>query len=172
MTNTRTTAWETALLAACLLVPSFAAAASPSGAGPIEAALAAHRAWWQAYTQGDREMVAAHTADDAVIIFSNGVALARAALLEETAKHSGSTGFTMDWSGESVRTTGEGLAVVTATSTEGAGSSVQTFRLTTVLDRAGGKDWRVVLAQSTRVARFATPVPLAVSGRLEDFVGS
>lgn len=135
------------------------------------AALDEHRAWWQAYTAGDHPLLERHTAPDAAVTFSSGVTLSHDALLEASSKNAGSTDFKMIWSDEAVRVSREGLAVVTATSTEGAGLSLQSFRMMTVIEHSGRDDWRVLLAQSTRVSSFAPPVPESVSGHLKDYTG-
>lgn len=167
----RALAMFAALLLCSLLSPSVSLAGDVSAPAHDAAALSAHRAWWHAYTTGDAGALAIHTADDAAVTFSGGTTLSRAELLDQASKHSRAAGFSMAWSDEAVRASRDGMAVVTATTTERAGNSEQAFRIVTVLDRATGKDWKVVFAQSTRVSRFAPRVPPDLSGSLGDYAG-
>ena len=157
----------------CLSLAACATAPPAPGKGPAaDAALAAHRAWWQAYASGDRAQVAVHTDRDAMATFSNGNRVARDALLSQLPAAGASADFRMAWSDESVQPLGKGLALVTATSTEGAGLGEQVFRISTLLDGVGTPAWRVRHVQTTRVARFAPAVPVAVSGPLADYAGA
>jgi ketosteroid isomerase-like protein len=156
----------------CVLLCACATSGASDAGRVDQEARKAHQAWWQAYAEGDVATVADHTADDVEVVFSSGSRLRRAAVIEQAGKHSRSSGFVMAWSEESVRYPGPGIAVVSGTSTERAGSSEQVFRITTVLERAGQPDWKVAHAQSTRVARFAPAVPYSVAGIVEDYVGA
>ena len=158
--------------AVCLLLAACATSHVAPAARPDAAALKAHRAWWQAYAAGDQATLAAHTASDAEVVFGSGARLPGATVIVEAGKNKQASGFTMVWSDESVRFPRVGLAVVTATSTERAGSSSQVFRITTVLDLADASDWEAVFIQSTRVARFAPEVPTHVSGPVGDYAGA
>lgn len=159
--------------AALFLLLGACATIQPASSETAEsAALSAHRAWWQAYVAGDQATLAAHTAADAEVVISSGTRLRRSALVEAAGKNKQFSGFTIAWSEESARFPRAGLAIVSGTSTERAGSSEQVFRITAVLDHAAESDWEAVFIQSTRVARFAPAVPTNVSGPVEDYAGS
>lgn len=158
---------------ACGLLATACATRTAVRAAPQEAeVLQAHRTWWQAFTTGDQATLAAHTAGNANFVFSSGTQLGKSSVLEQAGANRSSTGFTMDWSDETVRLAHPGLAIVSGTSTERAGTSTQKFRLTTVLDGVGGSDWKVLFVQSTRAAQFAPAVPPTVSGPLGDYTGN
>jgi len=161
-----------AALLACLSLVACATGRSASAGKPVAEALASHRAWWQAYATGDQATLAAHSSADVQVVLSAGARMPRAALLDAAGKNKPASGFRMDWSDESVRFPRAGLAIVTATSTERAGSSQQVFRMTSVLDDVGRPDWKILSVQSTRVARFAPAVAPSVHGALGDYAGA
>jgi hypothetical protein len=162
------------VLAALCLLPT-ACATTPANldtATATDAALAAHRDWWQAYVSGDRARIEAHTDARAVAIFSSGTRLTRDALLSQLPTQAAAAGFTLAWSDESARLLAGDLVLVTATSTEGAGPGMQVFRISALLEGVGTPAWRVHHVQTTRVARFAPAVPAAISGPLADYAGA
>lgn len=141
------------------------------GVAAPQDALAAHRAWWSAYTTGDLAALEAHSAAGASATFSSGARMAREALLASAAANRPDSGLVLAWSEEAVAYPRDGLALVTATLDERAGNSAQVFRSIAVLDRAGGSEWKLLSLQTTRVARFAPIVALPVSGPLEEYAG-
>lgn len=157
--------------AALLLLGGTACLASSPPAESRDAAVTAAHTWWQAYATGDVAAVDAHSAPDATAVFSSGGVLDRAGIVQEAGSHTATAGFSLAWSEESERTPREGLAIVTGLSTESAGNSEQQFRITTVLDRGSDGQWRILHAQSTRVARFAAAVDAGVAGPAADFAG-
>lgn len=161
-----------AWLALCLLPSACAMDRARPTQPPDDAALAAHRAWWQAYSVGDQATLAALTAPGAGIVFASGARLPRGAVIEAAGSNARQSGFSMVWSDEAVRFPRDGLAIVSATATGRAGSSLQVFRIAAVLDHVGGPAWKAVSIQSTRVARFAPAVPAEVSGPVDDYVGA
>lgn len=154
------------LLASCATVPGNAPARASA-----DAALAAHRAWWTAYTAGDVGHVEAHSADGAAATFSSGTRMTRTELLAQAAGNSAASGLALAWSDEQVAFRRDGLALVTATLDERVGNSAQAFRVLALIDGVDGPDWRVAAIQTTRVARHAPAVDLAASGPLSDFAG-
>jgi len=165
----RTFVLATALLA---LAPGGCATTTATHAADLADAVHAHRAWWNAYMLGNVAELERSTASDAIGTFSSGTTLDRVALMRSAAGNGASRGFEMTWSGQTVQSPGAGLANVVATSTERVGSSLQHFRISTLLRRAPESGWEVVALQSTRIAAASAPVAESVSGPLGDFVGN
>ncbi len=146
------------LVIALLGTAPVAAAQTPANPSATEAALAAHRAWWRAFTVGDTARLAALTAPDLSLTLSTGERFDRAGAIGHASVRGDSMQVQLTWSEESARVLG-GAAVVTSKAAERIGATEAFYRFITVL-QAGNGGWRAVAAQSTRSPVPAPSVPI------------
>lgn len=138
------------LLLIALLCTAPAAAAQPRAArGDTAAALAAHRAWWRAFTVGDTARLGRSTAPDLSLTLSTGETFDLAGALGHASDRGDSMQVQLTWSDESAKVMG-GAAVVTSRVAERIGRNEAFFRWITVLHARNG-GWQAVAAQSTRL---------------------
>ncbi|GAB6195766.1 hypothetical protein PAGU2595_010710 [Lysobacter xanthus] len=145
-----------------------AGAATPP-AGESTAITAAH-AWWDAFAKGDAPTFSALSTAELTLTLSVGTAFDRDGALSAARSHAGSAYAGTAWSDDRVRIVGPGAAVVTSTATEGFGNMRTVFRYLTVLERQGA-EWRVAVAQSTRVLSPTPRLPIADAGPLPSYAG-
>jgi hypothetical protein len=160
-----------------VLAAGCTAAASTVPAGPVPApaadttgVLAAHRAWWHAFTVGDTAHLQAHSVPLIGLTLSNGRTYDHAGMLARAAGHTNGASLRVEWVEQAVRLSAPGVAVVTSRAMEGEGQRASGFRYLTVLER-GAAGWRVSVAQTTREAAATATVPAAVAGPLADYAG-
>ncbi|HET7229680.1 MAG TPA: DUF4440 domain-containing protein [Longimicrobium sp.] len=148
------------LLAAALLATASAAPAQRSATRPDSAAaLAAHRAWWRAFTLGDTAQTAALATPDLTLTLSTSETFDRAGAVRNASVRGDPRQVRLEWADESARV-GGGTAVVTSRFVERIGASESEYRYLTVLRRERGA-WRVAAAQSTRIQSPAPSVAVA-----------
>lgn len=153
----------------CLLLAG--SPASATAAPGDDEVVQVQRTWWAAYTQGNIVALEATTSGPALATFSNGVTITRQELMQMASQNGTNPGFSMKWSDDVVQRPRDDLALVIATSTEQAGSNLQRFRISTLLQRTPRGKWEVLGVQSTRIAAFTARVPTSAAGKLDDFVG-
>lgn len=136
------------------------------------AAIASHRAWWQALVLADTAYLRARSASGLVLTLSSGRTFDRDGALREAASHSTGARLTTSWLTEEARPIGPDAIVVTSRLRESEGTAAMTYRYLTVLRRDAAREWHVLPAQSTREAAFTPRVPAAAAGVLADFAGT
>lgn len=142
--------------------------APPPVSADSAAVLAAHRAWWRAFTVGDTARLASLSSSRLSLTMSTGRTLDRAAALADARQRGDSSGVRLAWGEETAQVWGE-AAVVTSRFTESVGATDLGYRFISVLRREAGV-WRVTAAQSTRLP--APPVRVAVpADALREYAG-
>lgn len=145
---------RSALLPLILVLGTAQVAAAQTRANPRDAALAAHRAWWRAFTVGDTARLAVLTAADLSLTLSTGESFDRNGAIAQASVRGDSTQVQLEWSEESARVFGT-TAVITSRVAERVGRNESFYRYITVL-RALNGGWQTVAAQS---ARSLVPAP-------------
>lgn len=163
-----------------LLAPAIVACARPSAvprpAGATDpatdsaTAVAAHRAWWTAFSLGDTAHLRTRTGSGLVLTLSSGRTYDRAATIAQAATHGGDARIRLDWAELRATMVSPSVAIVTSRMTESIDGAGGTYRYMTVLER-DGSGWRVAGAQSTRELSPTPRVAVAVSGPLADYAG-
>ena len=163
-----------------LLAPAMLACARPtsvarpSGATPLAPdsadAVAAHRAWWTAFTLGDTAHLQGHTGPGLLLTLSSGRTFDRAAAIAQAATHNRDSRIRLDWADDRATLASPSLAITTSRMTESIDGTGGTYRYMTVLEPHGA-GWRVVAAQSTRELSPTPRVSAAAAGPLADYAG-
>ncbi len=161
---------SSAFLAAMLLATVPAAAAQrPRAAYDTSAVLAAHRAWWRAFTLGDTARTASLATPDLSLTLSTAETFDRAGAVANASDRADSSQMRLEWHDE--RATVDGAsAVVASRLVERIGPGESQYRYLTVLRRDRGA-WRVAAAQSTRISSPAPSVAVP-SALLGEYAGS
>ena len=148
-------------------LPIVAPGPSPA---PADAAIAALRAWWQAFGDGKLDALEATSAPDVRVTLAAGRTLDRAALFEQAKAFTGGPDTSFTWSDEVARYPQPDTAVVTGRTIEVLSGKPVAFRQSSVLSRRGGQ-WRVVSTQATRETVWTPRVAESVSGPFAGFEG-
>jgi hypothetical protein len=160
------------LSAACRPSAAPETAAVPDGA--VESPVAAQRAWWRTFADGDTAALHSRSAAEIALTLSNARTFDRAAMLAESQRFAALPHPTLDWSDTVVVRSSDGnVALVAARLRETDPRGVTYNRTLTVLERAGdvASGWRVLGAQSTREPQKYARLSAAEAGDLAVYAG-